>query len=284
MIFQIRSLTSSGGTHFTKMRNLAAWNSNGMSDNKTKNSATKGSFWSRLTGKHKFITFSELGITTEYHCHILPGVDDGVKASEESINILHDMVKAGYRQVKLTPHMNPDIYLDNTEDYIRMRYELFVSSLPEDITSSLQISLGGEYMVTGDFHERNAGELFQFDEGKVLIEMSYMYPSRNLEGAIFNITFHGLTPVLAHPERYLYLADHLDRFERFHDMGCEFQLNLLSLEGVYGPGSVKIMDYLLKNGLYTYLGSDTHTLQHLHHIIGMNIPVKRAESIRAIIR
>jgi len=242
------------------------------------------SFWSGLTGRHKTVPFGELGITSEYHCHILPGVDDGARTVEESITILSDMIRAGYRHVRLTPHMNPDIFPDNTEELIRKRYEAFASSLPEEIASSLSLSLGGEYMITPGFHGRDAADLLPFDEGKILIEMSYMYPSRNLEDAIFNITSSGYTPVLAHPERYLYMADRPDKFERYREMGCEFQLNILSLKGVYGPASEKIMDRLLAGGMYTYMGSDTHTPEHFRHILNMEIPSRRAELVRSFVR
>jgi len=255
-----------------------------MSGNNIKHTNIWSSFWSGLTGRHKTVPFGELGITSEYHCHILPGVDDGVRTGEESIAVLNDMIQAGYRHVRLTPHMNPDIYRDNTEELIRKRYEAFLSSLPEEITSSLSLSLGGEYMITPDFHERDAADLLPFDEGKILIEMSYMYPSRNLEDAIFNITSQGYTPVLAHPERYLYLADRPDKFGRYREMGCEFQLNILSLKGVYGRASEKIMDYLLGKGMYAYLGSDTHTSRHFRHILKMEIPSRRAELIRSLVR
>lgn len=237
-----------------------------------------------IAGKEKTASVSALGIKHEWHCHLLPGVDDGVQTPEEGTAILKEMVSAGYTHVTITPHMNPDIYTGNTEQNIKGRYGAFVSSLPEEITSRLEISLGGEYMVTAGFEDRDISGLLQFDNGKILIEMSYLYPSRNIEEAIFAITSSGYTPVLAHPERYIFLADHLDRFERFRDMGCEFQLNILSLKGVYGPGSARIMNCLLRNGMYSYLGSDTHTLSHFKHIQTLDIRTDLAELVKGIVR
>jgi len=166
--------------------------------------------------------------------------------------------------------MNPDIFHDNTEDYIRERYQEFKTSIPDDIP--IDISLGGEYMVVEGFEKRDPSELLQFQTGKVLIEMSYYFISHNMEDAIFNLTLAGLQPVIAHPERYLYLADHLNIFDRFFDMGATFQLNLLSIGGAYGRTSIYIMNYLLKKGYYTHRGSDTHSIGHYDNITSLQYP------------
>ncbi|MDO4949744.1 MAG: hypothetical protein Q4E55_06210, partial [Bacteroidales bacterium] len=115
-------------------------------------------------------------------------------------------------------------------------------------------------------------ELLQMEPGKVLIEMSYYYISPIIEKAIFNLMMAGITPIIAHPERYVYLADSLSSFDRYHDMGATFQLNLLSLSGVYGPASMRILDYIKRKGWYSYLGSDAHSLHHFESITSMRFP------------
>jgi len=222
-------------------------------------------------------SFSDLLVSADWHCHVLPGVDDGVARFEDSVSILGKMVEKGFRRVVLTPHLNPELFPANTEKFIRKRFDDFMGALPESLSLSLDISLGAEYMITPDFHERQTESLIQFDEGKVLVEMSYFYPSQNVDDAVFNIVSHNLTPVLAHPERYLYYAGDLDRFERLHTMGCEFQMNLLSLAGVYGPGSIRILKYLLKRGWYSYVGSDTHSVKHFDSISKMRVKRSLAE-------
>jgi len=102
--------------------------------------------------------------------------------------------------------------------------------------------------------------------------MSYMYESKNMSQAIFNIVMAGLTPVIAHPERYLYLATNVTQFDIWHDMGARFQLNLLSLRGTYGPASIRIMEHLLRHNLYDMAGTDTHTVDHFHSIAAMKYP------------
>lgn len=216
--------------------------------------------------RKKPAVFGNLNLSSDWHCHVLAGVDDGVKELKESISILENMKESGITKVVLTPHMNPEIFPDNTEESLKTRFQEFVNALPQDLLSGMDISLGAEYMVTVGFENRNPLELLQIDKDRVLIEMSYYYPSQNMENAIFSLTSAGITPVIAHPERYLYLAGSLSTFERYHDMGAEFQINLLSMKGVYGPASVKIMEYIMKKGWYAYTGSDTHTANHFSSI------------------
>lgn len=220
----------------------------------------------RMTG------FSRLGITADWHCHLLPGVDDGVKNISDSERILREMKAAGITTVVHTPHFNPEIFVSNTEPAIRDAFSRYLEALPEDCTEGMDLRLAGEYMVVDGFENRNMSELLQIEPGKVLVEMSYMYPSATIEQTLFNICMAGLTPVIAHPERYLYYADKLEQYDRFSDMGAEFQLNLLSLSGCYGPGSVRIMEYLFRKGFYRYAGTDTHTPMHFSNITDISFP------------
>lgn len=214
----------------------------------------------------KKASFDHMGFDSDCHCHVLPAVDDGARNQEESFLMLREMISMGFRSVVLTPHLNPDVYLDSNESFIKQRYFGFISMLPDDIRSSLNISLGAEYMVTQGFEKRDPSELLQFKPGKVLIEMSYFYPSKNMEQAIFNIVMAGLTPVIAHPERYLYYAGHNGFFERFRDMGAEFQMNAVSLNGAYGGESMPILSYLLERGWYSYVATDAHSVASLKAI------------------
>lgn len=217
--------------------------------------------------KRKEADFSRLAITTDWHCHLLPAVDDGVQNISDSERILRAMKAAGITTVVLTPHFNAEMFPENTEKSIKEAFGQYIEMLPKDCLEGMNIRLAGEYMVTDGFENRNMDELLQIDDGKILIEMSYLFPSVNMEQTVFNIIMSGLTPVIAHPERYLYYADSLGEFERLHDMGAQFQLNLLSLSGCYGPGSVRIMEYLLSSGMYEYAGTDTHTPPHFQNII-----------------
>ncbi len=224
--------------------------------------------------KKKTAGFSQLEVKTDWHCHLLPGVDDGVQDISDSVQILRAMKASGITTVVHTPHFNPEIFVSNTEERIREAFARYLEALPSDCLDGMDIRLAGEYMVVDGFEERNMSELLQIEPGKVMIEMSYMYPSATIEQTLFNIGMAGLTPVIAHPERYLYYSGNMDTFERFADMGAQFQLNLLSLSGCYGPASVRILEYLLGRGMYSYVGTDTHTPHHFRNIAELEFPIK----------
>lgn len=220
----------------------------------------------------------------DIHNHLLPGVDDGFRTNEESLRALEVLVGAGCRNIVFTPHINPDVYPESSEAGIRKAYDEFVRTIPPEL--GVSVSLAAEYMVVKDFEKRvesNPGTLLTYGEGSVagagsiLIEMSYYFKSANLKETVFQLGMAGLSPILAHPERYAYMADELRTFNELRDMGCRFQSNYLSLTGAYGPSSVRILRYLKKNGFCDFFSSDLHSFSQLEHIIESKpvLPLRR---------
>ena len=82
----------------------------------------------------------------------------------------------------------------------------------------------------------------------------------NYEEIIFKLRVAGYTPIIAHPERYLYLSGNVnyEKVINLKDMGCEFQLNLLALNGNYGKYVNNFAIMLLKENLYDYSSTDIH--------------------------
>lgn len=208
--------------------------------------------------------------TRDIHNHILPGVDDGFRHGSHSLEALKTLVDAGVKDITFTPHMNPEVYPDMNESRLVEVYGNFVPRIPAEW--GLKTSLAAEYMVVKDFEARAADpSLLTYPDGSVLIEMSYYYPSQNLDDTVFELNMAGRKPILAHPERYLYLADNLERFDRLAEAGCRFQLNYMSLAGTYGPDSMKILEHLLSHGMYSFVSSDLHTLHQLESILAIEM-------------
>ena len=204
----------------------------------------------------------------DIHNHLLPGVDDGFRHSSSSLKAIERMMSAGCRRFTFTPHMNPDVYRDVDESRHREVYESFSQSIPAEW--NVKTELAAEYMVVNEFEDRvssRADELLKFSDGSILIEMSYYFRSPNLEPAIFELNMAGLKPILAHPERYIYMASSLSDFDRIAEMGCRFQMNLMSVTGKYGPDSLLILNYLAKRGLYSFTATDLHSIPQLESIL-----------------
>ena len=137
----------------------------------------------------------------DYHCHLLPGVDDGVQDRSETLDILRLWEDIGVREVWMTPHVMEDI--PNNTNTLRGRFE----ELGKACEGMLTMRLAAENMLDNLFAERfAAGDVLTIGLGEktLLVETSYYNPPINMKQVISGIQAQGYTPVLAHPERYQY--------------------------------------------------------------------------------
>ncbi|HLP65554.1 tyrosine-protein phosphatase [Flavobacterium sp.] len=195
----------------------------------------------------------------DIHSHLLPGIDDGAKDSEDTKNLINDLKQIGFSKFITTPHIITGIW-DNTFNSITSKLEETKLLLNE-----IELKAAAEYMIDSFFFERiKQGEkLLSLKENYVLIEMSYLNAPIQLYDIIFEIQVQGYKPVLAHPERYLFYGNNFDEFYKLKKSGCLFQLNLLSTTGYYGTGVTKIAQRLLNENLYDFVGSDVHHQKHV---------------------
>jgi tyrosine-protein phosphatase YwqE len=202
-------------------------------------------------------------IGADMHSHLLPGLDDGLQNVEETIAFIQELHQLGYKKLICTPHILSDLY-PNSPETILPKLELTRIALKEK-NIDIAIEAAAEYMVDIDFENylQTQGQLLTFGKNFILIEMSYVAASRNIENIIFQLRLKGLQPVLAHPERYSYYFNNQKQYERFVDLGCLLQVNLLSLLGYYGESSKKIAESLFKKNIVTFVGTDMHHENHM---------------------
>lgn len=198
---------------------------------------------------------------TDWHSHILPGVDDGVRSMEDSLKVLEMYQKAGIREVWLTPHVMEDI--PNTTAGLQARFE----ELRAAWHGRVILRLAAEYMMDTLFEERlDSGDLLPLGrEGRhLLVETSYYNPPARLNAILTAVKARGYFPVLAHPERYVYM--NMQNYAALSDMDVVFQLNLGSLAGLYGSEVRRKALRLLHNGYYCLTGTDLHRPAQFRHI------------------
>src|SRR5690606_11799585 len=136
----------------------------------------------------------------------------------------------GLARFYATPHVYPDVH-PNTPETIQGALTELRSRLPD----ATIVDAAAEYMVDETFKANyESGPLLALPGKHVLIEMSYAAESRIIDRTIFDLQVHGYTPILAHPERYIYYHGSPDRYKRYKDLGCLLQVNLLSPAGYYG--------------------------------------------------
>ena len=197
---------------------------------------------------------------TDHHSHILPGVDDGVKKMETSLKVLERYEQLGIAEVWCTPHVMEDI--PNTTAGLQARF----AELCEAYQGPIKLHLAAEYMMDELFEERlEQGDLLKLgDEGnQVLVETSYFTPPMDMEAILRRIKQKGLFPMLAHPERYVYMNK--ERYKELKNNGIRFQLNLSSVAGAYGSEAKDKALWLLKQNFYNIAGSDLHSLRNIDY-------------------
>ena len=201
---------------------------------------------------------SQLKGFTDFHSHILFGVDDGVKTLDVSLEVLKRYEDIGIAEVWCTPHVMEDI--PNTTEELRNRF----AELEKAYTGPIQLHLAAEYMMDELFESRlEQNDLLALgEEGNwLLVETSYFNPPMDLGGILKRIKSKGFFPVLAHPERYVYMSKGM--YKMLKQEGILLQLNLSSLAGAYGVEAQKKARWLLKKQYYDMVGSDLHSIRNM---------------------
>ena len=218
------------------------------------------------------VTVIESGLLEGFrdcHCHLLPGVDDGVQEMDETMRILQEWEQAGVKEVWLTPHIMEDI--PNKPSELKEKFE----QVKAVYTGSIDLHLAAEHMMDGPFVKRLEDDdvlPIGRDGTRLLVETSYYTPPMNMEAIIDRVKAKGYDPILAHPERYQYM-DKKD-YKRWKEQGVLMQLNVPSLVGAYGPDVQYKAEWLLKNGMYDFCGSDTHSANQVEMFLNSEINKK----------
>lgn len=213
---------------------------------------------------------------TDWHSHILPGVDDGIRTMDESLDTLAAFEAQGIRKVWLTPHIMEDS--PNTTERLRERFE----DLKREYKGNIELRLAAENMLDSLFEERLAANDFLpiGEKGEhLLVETSYVNPPFGMDAMIDGIFSAGYIPILAHPERYRYMNQ--DDYRELKEKGILFQSNFISLVGGYGETARKKLEWMLKEGMVNFTGSDVHRKFVYDHIIEKS--PKRSEVLRLLV-
>jgi tyrosine-protein phosphatase YwqE len=211
------------------------------------------------------------------HCHLLPGVDDGVHDMGETMLILEELRLEGVKEVWLTPHIMEDI--PNEPEVLRGRFE----NMTAFYSCGLVLHLAAEHMMDGLFLKRlenNNVMAIGKDRKRLLVETSYYTPPMNMADIFERIKVKGYEAILAHPERYQYM-DRND-FIRWKEMGVLMQLNVPSLVGAYGPEVQWKAEWLLKENMYDYCGTDTHSTGQMDMLLNSMISKKTVKRVKLI--
>lgn len=205
----------------------------------------------------------------DIHSHILPGLDDGSPDVETSITLLKSLHSAGIKKFICTPHIISDMYR-NTPETINAALAILKKAVSDE-GLDVELRAAAEYMLDDHFLEliRREQRLLTLEGNYILTELPYYASPINLDEITFEILTNNYQPLMAHPERYHYYHKDYKAYERLKEMGYLLQVNLLSLIGYYGKDVAKAAQYIVKNNLASFVGSDLHHRNHLaaltHH-------------------
>ena len=212
----------------------------------------------------------------DIHNHILPGIDDGAKNVDESLELIKGFGEFGVTDFICTPHIMENYY-PNTPETINTSLAILQNWLKINNFENVKIRAAAEHMIDSGFEKKIAdNHVMPLDKKYLLIEMSYLQPSINFDASLKLINERGYFPILAHPERYVFLHNKIEKYIGYKKMGVLFQLNILSLSDYYGKEVQKTAIGLIDDGLVDFLSSDVHNKEQLKTIKSITLNRKMA--------
>ena len=201
----------------------------------------------------------------DLHSHIVFDVDDGPKSIDDSRALLEEAYAQGVRTIVSTSHRRKGMF-ETPEDKIAANFKA-VQDLAQDIAPDLRILYGAEIYYTSDILDKLENNRIPKlnDTRYALIEFSMNTPYREIHNALTNVLMLGITPVIAHIERYDALENNEKRVKDLINMGCYTQVNSSSIlkPKLFGD-TYKFMKkrtrYFLEKDLVHVVASDMHNL------------------------
>lgn len=218
----------------------------------------------------------------DVHSHLLWGVDDGSQDAEATTAVVTELKELGFAGAYLTPHIIYGLYGDRTEDDMRLRMQEMPSF------EGFEMRLAAEYFLDENFgaHVTRSEEMLGLGNGGdwVLVEYGLGAGRVSHLNELFELSLAGKNIIIAHPERYAFLAErhNMQELERLTSRNFSLQLNMLSLTGYHGEKSRRMAEELLLADEYTFVGSDTHSRVYTHAMSEGVISPKVVEPLKRL--
>lgn len=198
----------------------------------------------------------------DIHNHILPGMDDGSKSMEQSVNMARIAHDEGFRHIIATPHFFVHRF-EHTPEEIKSCFEKLRAEVTREVPD-MKLHLGCEIMYTSDIADIIAENrvLSMCDSGYVLVEFRPGVSIREIKDGIHDISMSGKIPIIAHIERYQSVMEDVYVVDEFKELGALIQVNAGSITGDLGRKIKKNIKHLMKEELVDFVATDSHSDGH----------------------
>lgn len=194
----------------------------------------------------------------DLHSHILPELDDGASSLAESLDMARLAAESGVTAMVATPHC-----ADDRAREVYSAWKMLKGAL-EEMEIPVKLYLGMELYGTEDtLRLLKEGKAFTLNGSRYpLVEFDF-HSDGELETRILRgLIRGGYRPVVAHPERYIFLQQEPEILNDWSRMGCLFQVNRGSLLGRFGRTARDFSMALVDRGFAFAVASDAHSVQY----------------------
>lgn len=197
----------------------------------------------------------------DIHCHILPGFDDGADNIEESLRMARIAAGGGTKAIIVTPHSNiPKVQLN----YLDKAYVDAFKELKDKIKEQnipVEIHPGHEIFATDNLVEliKKRQLLTLCNSDYPLVEFGFRERSESVYRKLQLLVAEGFTPIVAHPERYAFVAENRSAPLMLKKIGCLLQVNKGSLKNKFGDDAYAVAQALIRREVADFVASDAHS-------------------------
>lgn len=196
----------------------------------------------------------------DIHSHIIHGIDDGAKTLEESLSMIKIAKEEGFDYIVATPHYARGYYENSYESIVYKVKE--INAILEEKDINIKVLPGQEvYLDDQTLKDYKNGLLGTINNTSyMLVEFPMEALPKNALDILYELRVRGVNPIIAHPERYKYFIEKPSLINSFLEEEYLFQINSVSLKGVFGKKAQDTAIKFLQHGIGSFIGSDCHSL------------------------
>lgn len=203
----------------------------------------------------------------DLHSHILPGIDDGAKDMDMTLDMLKIAVSDGIKKIVATPHFYRGHYLNTYDEVVDIVKQ--VNHKAKENNLDIEIYPGQEIFFSKQIIEDYRQGIIKGirDTKYMLIELPMDRMPKEIFDILYELRIQGVVPIIAHPERYAYIVEKPSEINEFINEGYLFQINSGSIKGIFGNKIQKTAETLIKHRVCNFIASDAHTTRMRSPII-----------------